>query len=55
MFLGTRAWQLKLKHTGEICVVGKKCFDALEDMLPSGKPRCKLGVKMAGCEFGMRK
>lgn len=52
MFLGTRAWQLKLQHTDEICVVGKKCFDALEDMLPSGKTRC---VKMASCEFGMRK
>lgn len=47
-FLGARVWQFKLQHTDEICVVGKKHFDALEGVLPSARTKC---IKMAGLEF----
>lgn len=47
-FLGARAWQFKLQHTDEICVVGKKGFDALEGVLSSGRTQC---IKTAGLEF----
>lgn len=38
-FLGARAWQFKLQHTDEICVVGRKALDALEGVLSSGRAR----------------
>lgn len=47
-FLGAGAWQFKLQHTDEICVVGRKGFDALEGVLCSGRTQC---IKKAGLEL----